>query len=387
MMESAAGVNEGDGRYSALETAERALDPDTAILAFHLSARESWLWAITPGRFSVYALPPRPELAAAAKRFREAIRAKDHDVDQLGERLGSQLFEALPPDVHAKHRWIIALDQELFELPIGALRWQGRYLVENHSLMFTPGLRILQPAGARPLFRQSLAGMGDPVYNLADSRFSVVHSPRIRTFFSLFAAPWVNSQASNATAQLSRLIGSGKEVRSAVKIWGDGFALTGPEATRENLYRLLGERHSILHLATHVVKVPLYRAGEIALGIDSAGIPQMVDINAILHHPVDVELVVMSGCASGDAVALPASGLMGLTRAWLGAGAGEILATRWPTLDDSGEIFNIFYRNLRANPELGAAEALRRAQLGMLHSRTFRSGPDTWASYFLVGKV
>jgi CHAT domain-containing protein len=77
---------------------------------------------------------------------------------------------------------------------------------------------------------------------------------------------------------------------------------------------------------------------------------------------------------------------MGLTRAWLGAGVGEVLATRWPALDESGPFFDRFYRNLKAQRSRGAAEALRATQLEMLRAGGFRSKPEYWASYFLVGK-
>jgi CHAT domain-containing protein len=171
-----------------------------------------------------------------------------------------------------------------------------------------------------------------------------------------------------------------------VAAWG-GSALTGHESTRENLLRVLEDDPSILHLATHVVKGPDARSGVIVLGLDATGEPGFMDMRDILLHPITTRLVVMSGCASGEGVALPAGGLMGLTRAWLGAGAGEVLATRWPALDDSGLFFSSFYRHLRLGLGGGAAEALRAVQMEMIRSQSFRSSPEYWASYFLVGKL
>jgi photosystem II stability/assembly factor-like uncharacterized protein len=74
---------------------------------------------------------------------------------------------------------------------------------------------------------------------------------------------------------------------------------------------------------------------------------------------VDAALVVLSGCSSGAAVALPGAGLMGMTRAWLMAGAGAVVATLWPTPDDVGVFFRRFYHDLQRTASRNPAGALR----------------------------
>jgi CHAT domain-containing protein len=98
-------------------------------------------------------------------------------------------------------------------------------------------------------------------------------------------------------------------------------------------------------------------------------------------------LVVLSGCSSGGADALPASGLMGLTRAWLAAGARAVVASHWPTPDDRGVLFMDFYKHFRETPDAGPAVALRRAQLDMLRAGGWRSDPQYWATYFVNGDL
>jgi CHAT domain-containing protein len=50
----------------------------------------------------------------------------------------------------------------------------------------------------------------------------------------------------------------------------------------------------------------------------------------------------MSGCRAGAADAIASEGLLGLSRAWLAAGASSVLATQWPMPDDSGEMWDSF---------------------------------------------
>ena len=377
-LESRAQPGEDSHAISAFHAAKNALDADSAILSFHLGPNASWVWAITPKHFEVYRLPSQSELASQAKQLRDLIRS-GASATGLGDLLGKILFDQLPAEAHQKHKWIVALDQDLFELPLSAVRWNGRYLIEDHAILITPGVRMLKPAGATSGFGGALIAMGDPIYNRADPRWH----PSDRPFrWNPFGAPPVDPW------HLARLTGTRGEATSAVASWGKGQAFTGPDATKKNFLRISQEQPTIVHLATHVIRAARdERAGMIVFGVNSQGEPEFLGMRDILQESLPIRLVVMSGCASGDAKAPPASGLMGLTRAWLGAGVDDVLATRWPSLDDNGPFFASFYTKLRRNPEKGAAEALQKTEIEMINSRSFRASPDYWGSYFLIGKL
>jgi CHAT domain-containing protein len=82
---------------------------------------------------------------------------------------------------------------------------------------------------------------------------------------------------------------------------------------------------------------------------------------------------------------------MGLTRAWIMAGAQTVIGTRWSIPDDTGEMFQLFYSNWKSNrghatPRHIAAESLQRAQLALLDTNTWRSDPKYWSAFYVVGK-
>jgi CHAT domain-containing protein len=96
----------------------------------------------------------------------------------------------------------------------------------------------------------------------------------------------------------------------------------------------------------------------------------------------------MSGCGSGNGRTLTGEGRVGLARAWLLGGAQSVIATYWPTLDDPGAFIESFYRFWRepAGPASAVrpGDALRKAQIDMIRSRSWRSEPRHWASHFLI---
>jgi CHAT domain-containing protein len=134
----------------------------------------------------------------------------------------------------------------------------------------------------------------------------------------------------------------------------------------------------------------------VALSLLPSGEPDFLSAADIAAWRVRVGLVVLSGCGSGIGEVLPGTGLMGLTRAWLAAGADAVTASLWSTPDDTGELFLSFYKHLRGGAAKSngtppsrypkAAVALESAQIDMLRSGSWRSAPKYWAGYFLFGK-
>jgi CHAT domain-containing protein len=77
---------------------------------------------------------------------------------------------------------------------------------------------------------------------------------------------------------------------------------------------------------------------------------------------------------------------LGLAGVAINAGARSTLATLWKVIADEspGELLSQFYRQLKENPNITKAEALRRAQLEFLKDDS-RNRPYFWAPYVLVG--
>ena len=94
-----------------------------------------------------------------------------------------------------------------------------------------------------------------------------------------------------------------------------------------------------------------------------------------------IELLILSACqtAAGDKRA--ALGLAGVA---VRSGARSTIATLWSVQDEStADLMTQFYQALN-QPQVTKADALRQAQLSLLHSPQYQH-PFYWASFVLVG--
>jgi CHAT domain-containing protein len=152
-------------------------------------------------------------------------------------------------------------------------------------------------------------------------------------------------------------------------------------------------RPQVLHFAVHVVS-PRGRPEEaaLALSLTADNVPELLTREAIAEYRVPGSLVILSGCSSQQGETLPSAGLIGLSRAWLLAGASAVIVSAWPTPDDSGRFFSSFYTHFQpATPTSGslgkrAALALQQAQLEMRRSNGYGSSPASWAAYSVISK-
>ncbi len=378
------------GQASPLQI-QQSLLPGECLVSFLVEEHASYSWTVTRTGISLHQFAGRRRLGELVEGAIEGLRS-GHPHSPEAVELARQLFLQNKPNLHASTRWLLELDDVLFRAPVAALpdptSTGTRFIVERHAVEVLPSALMRRSLTARPpapLF----VGVGDPVYNSADPRnIRALHRARTATWFP----PWLRAESDTRVEglELPRLAASGDEVRRSARAWSPfpshRLMLLGAEVTRDELKSALDRRPSVIHFATHVLKSSLVADdGMIALSLGPGGEARFLDSPGIRLLHVPGALVVLSGCSTGAGHILRGAGLMGLTRAWLLAGARSVVASQWPTPDDSGEFFVSFYRFLRAHPG-DVASALQRAQLDMLRSRSWRSEPSYWAAYFTYGR-
>lgn len=390
--EAAAGVKVGaveaglDGSHCAVATpladtpsqhVRNVLDRDSVLFSFSIMKTSSWLWAVDRQQIRVYALPPLKQIRQEVADFTRALQ-EGKDSTPSGRQLFKSLFASVPAELLSRKRWFLEPDGPLYDLPFAALPVDSKgarsaFLIERAALQSVPGALLMERGSVQA--NGSFVGIGDPVFNEADSRYGGASAKTAR----------------HGQVALPRLPNTAGEVAECSRAWGSGSSrmLTGSSANISLVDAALSESPAVIHFATHVVTgAGEFRSGIIALSLDAQGSMGLMGPKEIAAHRIAGSLVVMNGCHSGQGEALPGSGLMGLTRAWIGAGARAVLSTRWDVPDDTAQSLMVdFYRALREIPGGNPAFALRKAQLAALHSNGPDRQPLRWAGYFLLSRI
>jgi CHAT domain-containing protein len=113
-------------------------------------------------------------------------------------------------------------------------------------------------------------------------------------------------------------------------------------------------------------------------------------LNAIDAFSLDLqncELVTLSGCETGLALSGGGDEQLGLSRAFLAAGATSLVISLWPVEDNAtNELMQRFYWHLLQGES--KVQALRTAQCSFLYqTESTYAHPYFWAAFRLVGDV
>ena len=167
------------------------------------------------------------------------------------------------------------------------------------------------------------------------------------------------------------------EAESVAERWSGSVLYTGARAT-ESAYLKNPDRpnSNLIHFATHGV---LGERPALLMTPEDGGDGRL-DMAEILAAPIDADLVTLSACSSGRGWVKPGEGVVGLSRAFLHAGASSVMVSLWNVNDQSTfQLMSLFYENLDS---LGPSKALRKAQIEMIEA----DAPlHQWAPFVIVG--
>ncbi|KAM7426078.1 G-protein-signaling modulator 2 [Porites harrisoni] len=193
----------------------------------------------------------------------------------------------------------------------------------------------------------------------------------------LVGDPWVEE------VKLKQLPCARREVELIAEILHT-TPLTGKEATKAEVLKQLSNV-ALVHIAAH----GRMETGEIALSPNPTRASEkpsdedfLLTISDVLNVRLRARLVVLSCCHSGRGE-IKAEGVVGIARAFLGAGARSVLVSLW-AIDDKAtlEFMKYFYQHLAEGKS--ASKSLNQAMKFMRESDEF-SDVKYWAPFVLIG--
>lgn len=382
----------------ALEEVQRLLDARTALLEYFVGKHGSFLFVVT--RQGLYLHPvPSGSGAELTALVAGVNRVLDQDSLLHGERFAEDSFklyqELLQPaaaELAGKTHLLVAPDGPLYQLSFEALLTRSvpgstrprdlPYLIRDRAVSYVPSVGVLAqllrrhrpaPEGAVPAL---FVGFGDPQ-----------------------PAPPPAGVAARGERGAQRdlpvpLPASGDEVRTIAGLFPPGRSATflGADASVENVRSAQVAAARFLHFASHARLDDEHpeRSG-LLLAATGPRRDGLLRVRDVFDLELTADLVVLSACRSGLGKEVPGEGVLGLSRAFLYAGAAGVVVSLWQVDDEAtAELMIRFYRHLQPPAFAGdPAEALRQAKLELLRGAPGPglnySRPYYWAPFILSG--
>ena len=436
-------------RYAALTAAQpltladvqqKVLDEGTVLLEYSLGADASYLWVVGTTGLRLYKLPAKASLDKLATELRaQLIPAKlqrrivgiDVVADPTrGLGVASATEDAAPflaaanalykvviePATSAigQKRLLVVADGALNYIPFEALVSSAApsdysatpYLLKTNEIVYAPSASVIsaiRQQGGKPQGKAVLL-IADPVFNSNDARArgatvsAVVAETRGLGIESAISD--VTGQGAVATAQnakmeglpLARLMGTraeAEQISTLVKTsGGQADAWLDLHANEENLETRDISKYRVLHIATHGLlnaERPQF-TGLVLTLVGNKTQDGFLRTDEVFNLRLGSPLVMLSACETGLGKEKRGEGVMGLTRAFMYAGAPTVGVSLWSVADNStAELMTDFYKRLLgAGTTVSATSAMREAQLAMIAGRKY-SAPFYWAPFVMVG--
>ena len=277
---------------------------------------------------------------------------------------------------------IISPDGLLNFLPFEALYHNKKYLIEDYKISYT--------SSGREFVRQTKR---EP-YKVGSRKMICFGNPDFNTSLPVSEIKGKlgsnNQQVEETWEQYKDFSVIGDEEIVTIKnLYKDALIYEDKEANVENLMKVSPSQ--ILHFSTHgkflnnqtTIKNPLLKAGIALSGAnvkgDLSGIVTALKVSAL--DLSNTELVVLSACESGLGEVQNAEGVMGLPKAFLQAGAREVIMSLWSVSNQkTAMLMEKFYTNVQRNQDYNTA--LRNAKTDMINEEMH---PYYWSAFIMHG--
>ena len=357
----AEGMSSDQSRPVSMGPPERLAGRLHATLLFYwLGERRSHLWVITPKGLAYFALPPAKEIEATAKSYRQAVlsgRSVLQEANSDGMKLYGVLIEPAQKLIPYGSRVILLPDGGLHGLSFETLivsKPKPHYWIEDVVVSTGTSLALLESSAS-----EHAAGL----------RNLLVIGNTLPPSDNFPALP-------QAAAEIDRVKKYFRGPR--------GVVLARDQATPRNYLNGHPEGFAYLHFVTHGIASRAHPLESAVILSAEGNDPASYKLYArdIVRHPLAAYLVTISACNGSGTRAYSGEGLVGLSWAFLRAGARNVIAALWEVNDASTpQLMDRMYGELSQGHV--PADALRAAKLSLLHSDGVFQKPFYWAPFQL----
>jgi CHAT domain-containing protein len=330
-----------------------------ALLFYWVGEQHSYLWVVAPARTAYFVLPSAQQVDPIVKSYREALLSARDPLktgDPAGQKLYKMLIEPAKELIPQGSRVILLPDGSLYGLNFETLIVpdpKPHYWIEDVTITTASSLTLMASAMERS-------------------------APKEKNMFLV-------GDTVSPNADFPALPQAGAEMQNVEKYFPEASrqVLSGSAATPAAYLNSKPERYAYLHFVTHGTASrarPLESA--VVLSKEKDEDSYKLYARDIIQRRLSAYLVTISACNGAGTRAFSGEGLVGLSWAFLHAGAHNVIGALWEVSDTSTpELMDALYDGLSRGQD--PATALRAAKLSLLHSDSVYRKPYYWAPFQL----
>jgi CHAT domain-containing protein/tetratricopeptide (TPR) repeat protein len=335
---------------------------DATILFYSLGPDKSYLWAVTANHTDLFLLPKKQEIESHVLSYQKSILRSIDEVREANVD-GRYLYDTIVAPAAS----LIPPGTKVFIIPDGGLNGLNfetllksggerlHYWIEDVTLTNANSIRLLSRLEPFPSSNDTnnLLLIGNPI--ASGSKYERLPN----------APTEVEDVGKHFRANLETLLTQADAVPSA-------YAAVKPE------------RFEYIHFVAHGTASRLSPLDSAVILTAPAAHPDDYKLYAreIIRHPLHARLVTISSCYGSGLRAYAGEELVGLSWAFLRAGAHNVIGALWEINDASTpQLMDELYGSLERGNE--PDEALRTTKLAMMHSDGVIRKPMYWAAFQL----
>lgn len=420
------------------EVQQSVLDDQTVLVEYALQADDSYMFAISKGAVSLFKLPARATVERLATDLRaqlipSKLQRRIVGIDVVDANRGLGVASSAPEEAAAfvaasnalykvvlepaagligEKRLMVVADGALNYIPFEVLLKSADagdfaslgYLVKTNEIIYAPSASVvgaIKQQRAKTDTRAMLI-IADPVFNSNDARAkkgtaaattdAEVRGLGIQSAVTDVAGSTPAPAAAMEGLPLARLNGTRVEAEQISKLakasGGQADVWLDLDANEDNLGTRDISKYRIIHVATHGLlnaERPQFTGVVLSL-VGNKTRDGFVRTDEVFNLRLGSPLVMLSACETGLGKEKRGEGVIGLTRAFMYAGAPTVGVSLWSVADKStADLMTDFYqRLLSTTTPASTSGALRGAQLAMINGKKY-SAPFYWAPFVLVG--
>ncbi len=345
----------GFGTNVSLHPSEIARKTNATLLFYWLGERQSYLWATTPSKTMMFPLPARNQITPMVDRYSKTLLGLSDPIERSnadGIGLYHLLIGPARGLIQPGSNVVILADGALNKLNFETLIAPApnpHYFIEDATVVSAPSLRLLAAAKPQEKSGNTLLLLGDAIAPNSDYPELPKAATEMKQIEQHFPA--------QSTTIFAR-----------------------ERATAASYTSSMPQQFTYIHFVAHGVASRTDPLDSSIILSRSTAEEDSFKLHArdIMQHPIHARLVTISACYGSGARSYVGEGLVGLSWAFLRAGAHNVIGALWEVSDESTpRLMGSLYQGLLDGRS--PAAALRQAKLSLIRDKGEFRKPFFWA--------